>query len=423
MFYTFHEIYWKRRNLPPGPYPWLLAGNMPQVLLHPNNLDQLFLKWKQKYGGVFTFWMGPYPIVMVGDVDKMKLYFVRHADVFTGSGELVELVVIQNCLGGHNGIVQVQGEKWREQRRFTLHTLRDFGLGRSSMQHNILTQVDSLIHHFQSQIPNQSSIEDDASFVQLQAMLGQQSSLVTRPIMGLYLTLPITVHIPWLNSSWLKLIQIRDNLWDFLERQIQEHKVAFHSTQPATDFTFAYLLEMHKRKHDSQEDMDIQHKCQIELDGVDGCRVELRHRPRLNYLQATLLEIQRVANILPINLLRTCTQSIQLDGYHYPKDTMVLPQVSIAMNDPSNFNRPHLFQPERFLNVKTNSLNKPEAFLPFSLGKRQCLGESLAKAELFLILANLLKQFEFELDVESRGRPLSKDNMVLRCHQNHSIVW
>jgi hypothetical protein len=82
--YLIHELYWKRRFLPPGPTPLLLAGNMLDVLLNSTKIDQLFLRYKQRYGGVFTFWMGPVPMVMVAEVELLRQYFVRHGDVFSG---------------------------------------------------------------------------------------------------------------------------------------------------------------------------------------------------------------------------------------------------------------------------------------------------------------------------------------------------
>uniref|UniRef100_A0A914Q050 Cytochrome P450 n=1 Tax=Panagrolaimus davidi TaxID=227884 RepID=A0A914Q050_9BILA len=80
--YVSYELYFKRRRLPPGPTPFLIAGNMLSVLLNPN-LDQLFLKWKRKFGGIYTFWMGPVPMVFVSDIEIMKRYFVKNAESFS----------------------------------------------------------------------------------------------------------------------------------------------------------------------------------------------------------------------------------------------------------------------------------------------------------------------------------------------------
>lgn len=57
---------------------------------------------------------------------------------------------IKKFSGGHNGVVQIQGEKWREQRRFSLQVLRDFGLGKSLMEEKILNEVNHLISHLDS---------------------------------------------------------------------------------------------------------------------------------------------------------------------------------------------------------------------------------------------------------------------------------
>ncbi|CAK5104740.1 unnamed protein product [Meloidogyne enterolobii] len=77
---------------------------------------------------------------------------------------------------------------------------------------------------------------------------------------------------------------------------------------------------------------------------------------------------------------------------------MVLPQISITMNDSAYFYEPEKFNPERFIEINKFGelmLKKVDAFLPFSIGKRQCLGESLARAELFFIFAYLIKNFKF----------------------------
>ena len=59
-------------------------------------------------------------------------------------------------LDGFNGVVQIDGDKWREQRRFSLHVLRDFGVGRALMEEKIMQQVDILVKYL-------DEIKDDGS--------------------------------------------------------------------------------------------------------------------------------------------------------------------------------------------------------------------------------------------------------------------
>uniref|UniRef100_A0A914CKN8 Cytochrome P450 n=1 Tax=Acrobeloides nanus TaxID=290746 RepID=A0A914CKN8_9BILA len=268
--YIFHEIYWKRRHLPPGPIPLLAAGNMLEVLLNPN-VDMLFLKWRKKYGGIFTFWMGPIPMVMVSDVDTMKRYFIKNADIFSSRWRNY---ITETILDGFNGVVQIDGEKWREQRRFSLHVLRDFGVGRALIEEKIMNQVDYLMEHLNSYSKTQKTLDlsgplavcvgniindvlfgktfrhDDPEFRLLHEMLDRQSSLVIKPIMGLYLVAPWTTNVPLINAPWLELISIRDALWSFLSKQLQEHKKIFNPDIEPADFTFTYLKEMYERKID-----------------------------------------------------------------------------------------------------------------------------------------------------------------------------
>ncbi|KAK0063810.1 cytochrome P450 2J6 [Biomphalaria pfeifferi] len=51
-----------------------------------------------------------------------------------------------------------------------------------------------------------------------------------------------------------------------------------------------------------------------------------------------------------------------------------------------------IFNPDRFIDSK-GQLKKPEEFIPFGVGRRACLGESMAKTELFLYLSSLIQRF------------------------------
>ena len=67
-------------------------------------------------------------------------------------------------------------------------------------------------------------------------------------------------------------------------------------------------------------------------------------------------------------------------------------------HDPKNFDDPLQFNPDRFLDQDGALLpsSKIKNFLAFSAGPRQCIGQTIAKSELFLFLTNFLYNFELE---------------------------
>jgi cytochrome P450 len=95
--------------------------------------------------------------------------------------------------------------------------------------------------------------------------------------------------------------------------------------------------------------------------------------------------------------------------------TTVMPQISAVMHDERIFENPKTFDPERF--IRNPSL--ADKVVPFGLGKRQCMGESLARLELFMIFVTLFQHFSFELK-----DPNAKDYTKIRAvFTNHPQVY
>ena len=94
-------------------------------------------------------------------------------------------------------------------------------------------------------------------------------------------------------------------------------------------------------------------------------------------------------------------------------------------HDPKEWEDPDVFKPERFLDVEGNfSVSGPNgyrSYLPFSAGRRVCLGESLAKIELFLVTSRLLHQFKFEPAPEAQLPELSGIVGVVLVPESYKI--
>uniref|UniRef100_A0A1I7W7M1 Cytochrome P450 n=1 Tax=Heterorhabditis bacteriophora TaxID=37862 RepID=A0A1I7W7M1_HETBA len=96
-----------------------------------------FLKL-QKYGNVFTFWLGPVPTVHIADYET-----ARDAMITNGSTHIGRFTpYILDVLREGRGTVFSEGEFWQEHRRFNLRTLRHFGLGRNIMEERIMDEFE-----------------------------------------------------------------------------------------------------------------------------------------------------------------------------------------------------------------------------------------------------------------------------------------
>ncbi len=127
---------------------------------------------------------------------------------------------------------------------------------------------------------------------------------------------------------------------------------------------------------------DCQAKVQEELDRVCGCREpSTSDRPNLPYTEATIWEIFRVGAILPMALPHKTTKDMNLHGYFLPKGTVVMPQVHLVHENPKEFPNPEKFDPTRF--IKNGVFEPHPHVINFSVGKRRCLGEALAKVSVF----------------------------------------
>ena len=141
---------------------------------------------------------------------------------------------------------------------------------------------------------------------------------------------------------------------------------------------------------------DIQRKIQEELDQVVGRSraPQWSDKQNLPYTEAALHELQRRANIVPIGVARRTRKDCYLRGHFIPADTNVFPVLGAVLHDPKIFPNPKEFNPERFL--VNGKFEASPYVLAFGSGKRRCLGETLARIELFRFFTGILHRFTIE---------------------------
>ncbi|XP_064203283.1 cytochrome P450 2K1-like [Anguilla rostrata] len=431
-------------KFPPGPKPWPLIGNLN--ILNMNFPQKTMCELAEQYGPVFTFHMGMKKYVVLTGYEAVKEALVTQADDFGERG--------LNAMNSHNfqgkGILFGVGESWKTMRRFTLSTLRDFGMGRSTIEDRIIDEAQLLLEVFAQHqgkpfdvtTPMNSAVSniicvlvfgnrfqyDDPQFLRLQQLVSENVRLAVSPMSQIYNAFPVPIFrigdIRKMgknkieSSSYFRKVykqrkeehdsnDVRSFIDRFIAKQNEEHKnphtffeeenmvltVAnlFGAGTETTSTTLRWgLLFMMKYPH-------IQEKVQAEIENVIGRERPPRidDRKRMPYTDAVVHETQRFGNIVPNNLLHETRTDTTFRGYHIPKGTPVIPLLTSVLYDKTQWQTPHQFNPGHFLDAEGRFVKK-DAFMPFSAGRRICVGETLAKMELFLFFTSLLQRFTFK---------------------------
>ncbi|KAK6741911.1 hypothetical protein RB195_009655 [Necator americanus] len=144
-------------------------------------------------------------------------------------------------------------------------------------------------------------------------------------------------------------------------------------------------------------DVEVIKKIRREVRTItSGTRsLSLADKRNTPYLNWAILETQRLASILNLNAWRKSEYDILVGGHCVPKGTAIAAELCLIMSDEKSFTDPSRFNPLRY---EEGGKQLEQQVIPFGLGKRACLGESLAKAELYLIVGNMISRYNFTED-------------------------
>lgn len=116
------------------------------------------------------------------------------------------------------------------------------------------------------------------------------------------------------------------------------------------------------------------------------------------YTVAIINEVQRYADIASLGIFHCNREKdVEFEGFLIPKDTMIIGYVGDCHRNLKYWARPEEFYPEHFLSEDGQLKKNVEGFLPFSTGRRQCIGENLARVELFTFVTYFFHTFNFVL--------------------------
>jgi len=427
-----------------------------------NGMVALYRK-HQKNG---MMWMRSFKIdlVFIGDFDTLNyLYNLPDMQGRIGPDFKPTVVHERNLKPGEElpGVLLSDGSTWAEQRRFTLRTLRDFGFGKSGMEEMISEEVELFLEEIRKSEGEPFNFANQFNLPIINALwtvcVGQRFDYNNSKLLILIKrmtewfqraaapTALLVTAFPWLFKLFPTLfgynetVKVQHDIIKMMSDIVKDHEETMDPNEPR-DFTDKTLTEIKKTiKGDSSFHGDagrqnlvhtlmdvflagsettsttltwavlymarypeVQAKVQEELDMVvgSGRLPSLQDKPLLPYTEAVVMEIQRYANIVPTGVNHTSHRDIEVNGQLIPAGALVLPLMAEILKGPY-WGDGETFRPERFLDSE-GKCRKDDHLIPFSIGKRQCLGETLAKAELFLFFTGIVHQFSIKPEVEGQ---------------------
>ncbi|XP_078497027.1 cytochrome P450 2D6-like isoform X2 [Lissotriton helveticus] len=381
LFFTVFVLildFMKRRRswsrYPPGPTSLLpFFGNIFEVDFNrfPEYCDRL----RKTYGDVFSLQTCWENVVIINGLKSVKEGLITKSD--DTSDRPTELLTKKYGFKESNsGVVFARyGQTWKDIRRFSLSTLRDFGLGKKSLAERVTEEAGFLCSAFKSKggcpfnphlmIHNAVSNMicsivfgdrfkyDDNNFLKVLAgfedLLKANSGLRAE----LMNVIPALIYIPGVASG---LFRAQENIFDFLRDIITEHKKTYDPNMKR-DFIDAFLEEVEKEKGDPNSSFcelnllltvadlfsagtettsttlrfgllymilypDIQTKVQEEIDQVIGRERQptMDDRANMPYTNAVVHEIQRFSDIVPLGAPHKTSRDTEVNGFFIPKD-------------------------------------------------------------------------------------------------------
>uniref|UniRef100_A0A4W4E310 Cytochrome P450, family 2, subfamily AE, polypeptide 1 n=1 Tax=Electrophorus electricus TaxID=8005 RepID=A0A4W4E310_ELEEL len=403
----------RAQNTPPGPCPLPVIGNL--LSLSFRDPVGSFTKVFEHYGDVSMLYLGNQPCILLSGYKSFKEAFVEKADIFADRAHYP----LNDRLSRGLGLISSSGRKWAQHRRFTLAVLKDFGMGKQSLEHSILQENRylcesharvsgtrlALANIICSLVVGRRFDYDDRHFRRILLYFDDVVQLPANIWGQMYNQFPTLMS--WFLSKikhFITRVEVtcveQSHLWNSRTRCLCRVNTSY--SLPCKDiqaqFTEENLLccvvDLFAAGTETTSNNllwsmlymatypTVQESVHAEIDQVIGWRHEpsMADRALMPYTYAVVHEVLRSANALNITPPRVTNRDPILAGYFIPK---------VSLNQWCEVT-PDQFNPGHFLDENGKFLKK-ERFIPFSIGKRTCPGEQMVQMELFLFFTCLMR--------------------------------
>ncbi|XP_060130692.1 steroid 17-alpha-hydroxylase/17,20 lyase [Zootoca vivipara] len=451
--------FWRMAKGKPGPkanYPRCMPslpviGSLFHFIGH-TQYHLFFHRLQQKYGSLYSLYMGSSYVVVVHDYTHAKEVLLKKGKIFGGRPQKVTTDLLTR--NGKDIAFANYSPVWKVQRKLAHSALSMFGKGSLALEKIICQEAATLCELLSAKqdLPldmapelaravtnvvcticfNSSYQRGDPEFESmLQYSQGIVDTVAKESMLDIF---------PWLQffpnkdlALLRKCVEARDQL---LQQKFAKHKEMF-SNEDSANCLISVLLRAKLNMENNNSHLlpgqeltddhllmtvadifgagvettttvlkwivlyllhypEVQQKIQEELDQKLGFNryPQLDDRQHLPYLDATISETLRIRPVAPLLIPHEALADTSIGKYDIPKGAHVMINLWSIHHDEKEWDKPEEFNPGRFLDKDGKRIASPSpSYLPFGAGIRVCLGEVLAKMELFLFIAWTLQRF------------------------------
>ncbi|GJE97683.1 cytochrome P450 [Phanerochaete sordida] len=431
------------KSLPPGPLGVPLLGALPFMVARP---EVALNQWAQKYGPLYSVWLGEQLHVVVSDLGIAKGLFETQNMVFSSRKETF---LKSGIVFAGRGISAASfGESWCRNHRLVAKYLNsdavpDYLAGLEVETAEMLKALyiksqggtlplDPHPHFARTSLNNLLTVlfglrtdTVDHPLVAHWLKLTQEYTRITAPLSNAVDFVPGLRRFPaWTGIGRAR--RLHQSVVGTCSALVSDVDRRMKAEEDVPDCLARHLLKA--KEEESLDDLDVVVLCaelmlaavektaavvsslvaeiagnadvqargQAELDRVVG-RDRLpgsEHEKDLPYISAIVKETERLHNPLPLGVPHMNTEDATYRGHFIPKNSVIILNTTAMTHDASLYGEPNKFDPERHL--KGTAKSTDQGYPIFGIGPRACLGKPLAQHEIQLAAAGILWAFEIE---------------------------
>ncbi|XP_035389009.1 cytochrome P450 1B1-like [Electrophorus electricus] len=435
----------------PGPFAWPVVGNAMQLGQMPHIT---FSKLAKKYGNVYQIRLGCNDIVVLNGDVAIRQALIQHSTEFAGRPKFISFQLVS---GGKSMTFSNYSEQWKMHRKIAQSTLRAFSSANSQtrkvFEQHVVAEAMDMVQSFLRLSTDGHYFNPSHEFTVAAANVicalcfgkryGHEDPEF-RTLLGRVNRFGETVGagslvdvMPWLQffpnpvrSVYQNFKNLNNEFFAYVKDKVVQHRDTYNpditrdmsdaiisviehgkNITLTKDFVEGTVTDLIGAGQDTVSTImqwillllvkypAIQAELQEQIDKVVGCDrlPSVEDKANLAHLDAFIYETMRYTSFVPVTIPHSTTQEVTIDGFLIPKDTVVFINQWSVNHDPEKWQDPHIFNPSRFFD-ENGALNKDliNSVMIFSTGKRRCIGEHIAKTEVFLLAAILLHQCTVE---------------------------